>query len=218
GTTAPGPDHKSNINAAMEAQFSPQQNANKATSMGATLQKTPSSTSASQAKSAISPTDKKHSSPAQNASPTKKEFVKKVYAAALEEEKKTGVPAAVTTAQAILETGYGKSVPTDINTGKYSYNLFGIKAHGSPNYVENWTHENINGKRVKIIDKFAAYDSYEESIAGRSEFLRKNKRYQSLFESKDPKVWAQGLQDKGYATDPDYAKKLISIMNSQELL
>ncbi|EPH2854727.1 glucosaminidase domain-containing protein [Serratia marcescens] len=76
----------------------------------------------------------------------------------------------------------------------------------------------MNGKRVKILDKFASYDSFEDSIAGRTEFLTKNKRYHDLFKSTDPKEWAQGLQDKGYATDPDYAKKLISIMNSQGLL
>ncbi|EKM5753210.1 glucosaminidase domain-containing protein, partial [Cronobacter sakazakii] len=46
-------------------------------------------------------------------------------------------PARITTAQAILEAGYGKSVPTDINSKKYSYNIFGIKAHGNPDYVED---------------------------------------------------------------------------------
>lgn len=107
--------------------------------------------------------------------PDKATFVKEVHEAAKIEEQKTGVPAAVTTAQAILETGYGKSVPTDVNSGKYSHNLFGIKAHGNPNYVEVWTHENLNGKRVKILDKFASYDSFEDSIAGRTEFLTKTK-------------------------------------------
>ncbi|GEM_PF-4429409 len=65
-----------------------------------------------------------------------KEFVKYVFAEAKENEEASRVPAAITTAQAFLETGYGKSVPTDIKSKKYSYNIFGIKVHGNPNYFE----------------------------------------------------------------------------------
>jgi len=107
-----------------------------------------------------------------NKNMTKEEFVKVVFEAAKIEEKQSGVPAAITTAQAILETYYGKSVSEDIDTHKYSYNLFGIKAHGNPNYVTVWTHEVINGTRIKIKDKFMAYDSFEESIKGRTDFFR----------------------------------------------
>ena len=76
----------------------------------------------------------------------------------------------------------------------------------------------IDGKRIKIIDKFQAYNSFAESISGRTTFLKRNIRYKSLFNSKDPKVWAEGLQKAGYATDPNYAKTLISIMNSWRLI
>jgi flagellum-specific peptidoglycan hydrolase FlgJ len=141
-----------------------------------------------------------------------KEFVDTVYADAKKDESTSKVPAAVTTAQACLETGYGKSVPTDIDTGTYSYNLFGIKGVGSAGSVTVWTHEVEHGVRVKIKDKFQAYHSFEESIAGRSDFFRKNKRYHHLFNSTDPNDWANGLQSSGYATDPDYAKKLIAII------
>jgi flagellum-specific peptidoglycan hydrolase FlgJ len=66
--------------------------------------------------------------------------------------------------------------------------------------------------------KFAVLDhSFEESIAGRSTFFKKNKRYHALFDSKDPNKWAKGLQDSGYATDPDYANKLIAIMKQWAL-
>ena len=105
----------------------------------------------------------------------------------------------------------------DIDSGKYSYNLFGIKAHGDDNFVIVWTHEEINGKRIKIKDKFMAYDSFEDSIKGRTTFFMKNKRYSSLFSSTDSVDWANGLQEKGYATDSSYAKKLISIMNQWNL-
>lgn len=148
---------------------------------------------------------------------TKEEFVKFVHDSALQEEAKTGVPAAITTAQAILETGYGKSVPIDIHTAKYSYNLFGIKAHGHPDFVEIWTHEEENGVRVKILDKFRAYPSFADSINGRTEFFLKNKRYSELLASKDSSFWADELQKKGYATDSQYASKLKSIIKSWNL-
>lgn len=97
-------------------------------------------------------------------------------------------------------------------TERYSFNLFGIKSKPGQEYVEVWTTEHINGVDVKIIDKFAAYYSFQESIADRTRFLTENQRYASLFESDDPEVWAEGLQEKGYATNPHYASQLISIM------
>lgn len=149
---------------------------------------------------------------------TKSEFVKRVFDAAQQEALISGVPAAITTAQAVLETGYGKSVPIDLYTKKYSYNLFGIKGIGTAGSVQVYTHEVINGKRIKIIDKFQAYHSFSESITGRTKFLKQNKRYKFLFDTKDPQKWAEGLQKAGYATDPNYAKILISIMKSRKLI
>ncbi|SUY92735.1 Peptidoglycan hydrolase flgJ [Buttiauxella agrestis] len=143
---------------------------------------------------------------------TKQQFVDAVYAEALKDEKLSGIPAPVTTAQAIEESNYGKKVMVDINSSRYSYNLFGIKAKDDQDYVENWTSEYVNGKKIKIIDEFAAYNSFEESISDRARFLKENKRYASLFTSDDPIKWAKGLQEKGYATNPDYAKNLIAIM------
>ncbi|MGK2895212.1 glycoside hydrolase family 73 protein [Klebsiella michiganensis] len=147
-----------------------------------------------------------------------KEFVNYVFEVAKENEAVSSVPAAITTAQAILETGYGKSVPTDINSGKYSYNIFGIKAHGSPDYVEDYTHEVVDGKRIKIIDKFASYNSYHDSITGRADFFKNNNRYHFLFKNMDPIEWAHGLQRAGYATDPNYANSLISVIKTQGLI
>lgn len=143
---------------------------------------------------------------------TKQQFTDAVYEAALKEQEKSGIPAAITTAQAIDESGYGRKVPVDLNNKTYSFNLFGIKAKSGQEFVEIWTTEHINGSDIKIKDKFAAYDSFDESIADRTRFLTENKRYASLFESDDPEKWAHGLQNKGYATDPNYASKLISIM------
>lgn len=149
---------------------------------------------------------------------SKAEFVKQVFEEAKKEELTSKIPAAITTAQAILETGFGRSVPTDIYTKKYSYNLFGIKGIGPAGYVSIYTHEVIEGKRIKIIDKFQAYHSFAGSIKGRTDFLNDNRRYRSLFNSTDPVAWAEGLQKARYATDPNYAKILISIMKSWKLL
>ncbi len=146
------------------------------------------------------------------------EFVQFVWEEAKKNEAISHVPAAITTAQAILETGYGRSVPTDLYTNEYSYNLFGIKAHGNPNFVQVWTHEVQNGVRIRIIDKFQKYTSYEDSIAGRAAFFTNNRRYHFLFDYDDPCDWATGLQQAGYATDPTYADKLISIMRTRGLL
>lgn len=147
-----------------------------------------------------------------------KDFVEFVFREAQKNERKSRVPAAITTAQAILETGYGKAVPVDIYSGEYSNNLFGIKAHGDPNFVWVNTHEFVDGVKKSIVDKFMKYNSYEESISGRSDFFAKNKRYHFLFDYTDPCDWARGLQSAGYATDPNYANKLISIMRREELL
>lgn len=149
---------------------------------------------------------------------TGKEFVKFVLEQARDNEVISKVPAAITTAQAILETGYGKSVPVDIYNGEYSYNLFGIKAHGNPSFVSVNTHEYINGVKTAMVDKFMKYDSYESSISGRAAFFVSNRRYHFLFDYSDPKDWARGLQQAGYATDPQYANKLISIMSREGLL
>jgi flagellum-specific peptidoglycan hydrolase FlgJ len=168
-----------------------------------------------------------HKSEALNVAPTtnndlgrlsKSDFVGQVFSSAKAEEVKSKIPAAITTAQAILETGFGKSVPTDLYTKQYSYNLFGVKGIGPAGYVSVYTHEVIKGVRIKIIDKFEAYHSFEGSIAGRTAFLKRNQRYRVLFGSADPVFWAEGLQKAGYATDPNYAKTLIQIMKSWKLV
>jgi hypothetical protein len=149
-----------------------------------------------------------------------KEFVDAVYKEAHVDETNSKVPAAITTAQAVLESGYGKSVPTDIETEVYSYNLFGIKGAGTAGSVTIWTQEfnTTTNKMEKIKDKFAAYNSYQESIRERSNFFKKNARYKTLFNTADAVEWAKGLQKAGYATDPNYAEKLIQIMKQWKLI
>lgn len=149
---------------------------------------------------------------------SKEEFTKEVFASAKIEETKSKIPAAVTTAQAILESAFGQKVPTDLYTKQYSYNLFGVKGVGPAGSVSVVTHEVKAGVRIGIVDKFEAYFSFEGSIAGRTAFLKRNRRYKELFELTDPVEWAEGLQKKGYATDPNYAKALIEIMKCRKLI
>ncbi|WJM84421.1 glucosaminidase domain-containing protein [Dickeya chrysanthemi] len=152
-----------------------------------------------------------------------RDFVEKIYKEALVLETETGVPAAITAAQAILESGYGKRVPIDINTKEVSNNLFGIKANdkyikNGGKYVNIFTTEYLpvkgekEKKKIKIVGKFRAYQSSEDSLRDHASFLKGNKRYKDLFNSKNPMKWAEGLQASGYATDPEYAKKLQDVI------
>ncbi|WP_263009496.1 glycoside hydrolase family 73 protein [Dickeya zeae] len=158
-----------------------------------------------------------------NLSKENRDFVEKIYKEALSLETETGVPAAITAAQAILESGYGKRVPVDINTKEVSNNLFGIKANdkyikNGGKYVNILTTEYVpvtgerEKKKIKIVGKFRAYQSSEDSLRDHASFLRGNKRYKDLFNSKNPMKWAEGLQASGYATDPEYAKKLQNVI------
>lgn len=140
------------------------------------------------------------------------EFVNAILGKAHVDEAETGVPAAVTTVQAILESNYGTQTPVDLEDGRNSYNLFGIKGTGPAGSVSCWTREEIEGRIISIIAEFRAYHDYDESIADHSALLAGVRRYRPLFASKDPVQWAYGLQSAGYATDSRYAAKLIAIM------
>lgn len=137
------------------------------------------------------------------------DFVNAVFFKSVPDEDRTGVPAVITTAQANLESGYGRQVPVDHQDGRYSYNLFGIKGAGPAGSVTVWTYEQFGEALVKLLADFRAYHDYDESIGDHSALLRGSSRYRNLFASKDPAKWAYGLQADGYATDPRYARKLI---------
>lgn len=150
-----------------------------------------------------------------------KDFISMIKEDAIKLQQETGIPAAVKIAQAALETGWGRWMPVDIHTGAKSYNLFGIKHHGTDEYgyVECETYEYIKGERVKVVAKFRKYPSYLESLRDHSKFLLTNARYKPAFAyTQNPEQFARELQKAGYATDPDYAKKLISIMRTYGLL
>ncbi len=144
--------------------------------------------------------------------PTPTKFQDILFEQAYIAKRTTGLPASIVIAQAILETGWGKHVPIDIETGLYSYNLFGIKGIGPAGHVACYTHEYINGVRVRIVSNFRAYNNYTESFVDYGNFVLKNPRYKKAVEARDdPRKYIYELWKAGYATDPDYVSKVIQI-------
>ncbi|HDC4370698.1 flagellar assembly peptidoglycan hydrolase FlgJ [Enterobacter cloacae] len=116
-------------------------------------------------------------------------------------------------AQAALESGWGKrEIPAA--DGGPSHNLFGIKATGDwqGKTTEITTTEYINGVKQKVKAAFRVYDSYEHALADYAKLLTRNPRYRGVVQSGSPEQGAKALQAGGYATDPAYAKKLITII------
>ncbi|CAN7636250.1 MULTISPECIES: flagellar assembly peptidoglycan hydrolase FlgJ [unclassified Acidovorax] len=130
----------------------------------------------------------------------------------------SGIPASFMLGQAGHETGWGKSEIRH-KDGSNSFNLFGIKAGKgwTGKVAEITTTEFINGKPQKVTAKFRAYDSYEDSFRDYARLINDNPRYekaQATAKTGSAVAYAAELQKAGYATDPDYAKKLSGAINS----
>ncbi|MDB5991939.1 MAG: flgJ [Herbaspirillum sp.] len=141
-------------------------------------------------------------------------FQNNVTSAAEEASQTTGIPAQFMMAQAALESGWGKHVVQN-KDGTSSNNLFGIKASADwkGKVVEATTTEYVHGVATRKVQKFRAYDSYQDSFKDYASMLRSNPRYEKVLASaQDMTGFAQGLQRAGYATDPRYAEKLTQII------
>lgn len=142
------------------------------------------------------------------------EFVSSLRPVAEKAAKKIGVDPEVLLAQAALETGWGKGIINHPD-GRSSHNLFGIKASGDwqgPRVLSS-TIEYENGLANKRNETFRSYDSYEDSFSDYVEFLKAGPRYQqALAQAGDSGYFVTALQQAGYATDPDYAKKINGIL------
>lgn len=141
------------------------------------------------------------------------EFVQAIRPAATEAARELGVDPEVVIAHAALETGWGRSVPSDAQ-GRPGFNLFGIKAGGSWKGPVNAsaTHEFIDGRMQSVRDSFRAYGSPEESIRDYARLLKSSPRYASALNTgSDAAAFARGLARGGYATDPDYVTKLTAV-------
>jgi len=126
-------------------------------------------------------------------------------------QKATGVPASVTLAQAIVESGWGDSHMKD------AWNFFGIKAQGSEPYVVVRTREVVGGKDVYIDARFRRFASMEDCFRAHGEFLRDNPRYAPAFQTTDAESFARAIHAAGYATDPHYSDALIAIIRENNL-
>lgn len=130
----------------------------------------------------------------------------------------TGMSAALQTAQAILETGWGQSVPVDKYSGKFSYNLFGIKGSGTVGSVISNTWEEYNGTTFRIDANFRAYRNVNESWADHKQLLLTASRYEpfrAVMHDSSQGAWA--LKRAGYATDSKYPLKLMDIIKTYNL-
>lgn len=131
---------------------------------------------------------------------------------------RTDLSGAITTAQAILESGWGQSVPADKYTGKFSNNLFGIKGSASNGTVTITTTEVYNNVRYTVDDKFRAYKSADESFRDHTELFFAKKWYtpfRKVMFNDQRGVYA--IKRCGYATDPSYPAKLKQIIDKYNL-
>ncbi|NDV69732.1 glucosaminidase domain-containing protein [Dysgonomonas sp. 25] len=127
---------------------------------------------------------------------------------AITQMKKYKIPASITLAQGILESGAGKS-----DLAKRSNNHFGIKCHN------DWKGEKVYHNDDARNECFRKYKKVSESFEDHSKFLVGKQRYASLFSLKitDYRGWAKGLQNAGYATNKAYANRLIKLIEDYEL-
>jgi flagellar protein FlgJ len=164
------------------------------------------------------PTTFLDSKPTEAATPAFKEpkdFVSALTGTAKAAEKKLGVPFEVVIAQAALETGWGQKIIQAPN-GTSSNNLFNIKADSrwSGEKVNKETLEFEQGAVVKKNEPFRVYQSIAESVNDYVEFLSSSDRYQSALENKgNVEHFLHGLQQAGYATDPNYANKILATLS-----
>lgn len=136
------------------------------------------------------------------------EYIHKYKDIAIEEMRRYRIPASITLAQGLLESGAGRS-----QLAKQSNNHFGIKCGRS------WDGPTVSHDDDARNECFRAYRHARESYEDHSKFLRTGPRYAFLFRLPltDYKGWARGLKKAGYATDPSYAQRLINIIELYEL-
>ncbi|MDH2299085.1 flagellar assembly peptidoglycan hydrolase FlgJ [Cobetia sp. 29-18-1] len=141
-------------------------------------------------------------------------FVAEFGPAAQAASRESGLPAELILAQAALETGWGqRRIHTEVGTD--SHNLFGIKAGSSwqGDSTTVLTTEYRDGRRMRLEDSFRVYPDQASALRDHAALLTGAQRYAHVTRSPDAESAARALQEAGYATDPHYADKLISIMS-----
>jgi len=147
-------------------------------------------------------------SPGGHMTEERKQYIEKYNKLAISEMKRAGVPASITLAQGILESDNGTG-----RLAKKANNHFGIKCH------DNWKGRKIYHDDDRRKECFRKYDNAAESYRDHSDFLRNSNRYASLFnlDQENYKGWARGLKKAGYATNRQYDKLLIKIIEENGL-
>lgn len=136
------------------------------------------------------------------------EYIREYAQIAVDEMNRSGIPASITLAQGILESGNGQS-----ELARKSNNHFGIKCHSS------WTGDRVYYDDDEKGECFRKYDNVRHSFEDHTDFLVRYSRYDFLFdlEPTDYQGWAKGLKKAGYATAPEYADRLIKIIEDEML-
>jgi hypothetical protein len=139
---------------------------------------------------------------------SREDYIELYKDVAISEMKRTGLPASIKLAQGMLESGNGNS-----RLAVKANNHFGIKCHNG------WKGKKIYHDDDEKDECFRVYNSADESYRDHSDFLKGSARYASLFTIRagDYKSWASGLQKSGYATNPNYSKLLIKLIEENEL-
>lgn len=147
------------------------------------------------------------------------QFVHGLWSSAQRAAARIGLPTEALLAQAALETGWGGHV-MPVTNDRSSHNLFGIKAdqRWDGAQIRRETLEYESGVAVRKREMFRAYDSYEESFQNYVDFLEGSPRYaDALGKTHDAQAYFNALQQAGYATDPDYAEKILRVMQGPEM-
>ena len=147
------------------------------------------------------------------------DFVRHLHPIAEQAARELGVEPKVLLAQAALETNWGRSLIKN-NAGASSFNLFNIKAgrawQGKQAQVKTLEFDQGIGKKVNA--KFRAYASFEQSFQDYVNLIKSNPRYaDALKQANNAEQYLRGLQEAGYATDPNYAEKVINIYRSNTM-
>ena len=143
------------------------------------------------------------------------EFIRQLLPQAQDVAEQLGIDPQALVAQAAVETGWGQYMIHD-HKGNNSHNLFGIKAdsrwQGNKTAID--TVEFTQGVAKKEKANFRAYDSFADSLKDYISFVKDNPRYQgAVNQASEPRQYFSELQRAGYATDPDYAEKIMSVFN-----
>ena len=140
------------------------------------------------------------------------QFIESVAPGAIEGWRKYGVLPSVTVAQAIIESGWGRS-----GLSTEAHNLFGIKGSYNGQSVVMRTREVYGGRSVYVNANFRAYPNNSASVEDHGNFLYSNSRYRNLLGDRDYASVARKLRADGYATDPNYANAIINMVQTYGL-